>query len=54
MTEATTTITPPSVPLPLTTVDNFFSITHQLIDKYRTSIFLCAGTGTYILSSILK
>jgi len=42
MTEATTII-PPSVPL--TTVDNLFSITHQLVDKYRTSIFIFTGAG---------
>jgi hypothetical protein len=45
MTEVTA-VTPPS-PIPLTTVENLFSITHQLIDQYRSSIFLFTGTGIF-------
>jgi hypothetical protein len=41
MTEATTTA--PRVPL--TMVDNLFSITHQLFDEYRTAIFVVTGTS---------
>jgi hypothetical protein len=44
MTEATAIISPP---VPLTTVDNLFSITHQLLDKYRTPIFIFTGTGIF-------
>jgi hypothetical protein len=45
MTEATA-ITP-SPPVPLTIVDNLFSITHQFIDQYRRSIFIFTGTGIF-------
>jgi hypothetical protein len=41
MTEATTTVTK----VPLTTIDNLFSITHQLFDEYRTAIFIVTGTS---------
>jgi hypothetical protein len=45
MTEATTAIIAPTVPL--TTADNLFSITHQLVDQYRRSIFIFTGTGIF-------
>ncbi|CAF4192119.1 unnamed protein product [Adineta steineri] len=42
MAEVTTTT--PSL-VPLTTVDNLFSITHQFFDQYRTSIAVFTGTA---------
>ena len=49
----------PTPSLPLTTVDNLFSIIHQLIDDYRESISIFTGTGTFhiamkIISSLIN
>jgi hypothetical protein len=48
----TETITVIRSPVPLTTVNNLFSITHQLIDQYRRSISIFAGTGIFLFFSI--
>jgi hypothetical protein len=50
MTETTTVIIPS---VPLTTVNNLFSITHRLIDQYRQSISIFAGTGIFLFFNIL-
>jgi hypothetical protein len=44
----TETITVIRSPVPLTTVNNLFSITHQLIDQYRRTISIFAGTGIFL------
>ncbi len=46
MTEATKAVTTiaTSPAAPLTTVDNLFSLSHQVFNQYRTTIFILTGT----------
>ena len=45
MTEAATSTVTLSPPLPLTTVENLFTVTHQLIYDYHRAISIFTGTS---------